>query len=84
MSKVNLNKPDLKKYPNLSKAKFTKITVQAGEMLFLPAYWWHHVYSVDTTVSINIWNSILWRQYACLGALHNLLNYFYRSLRVNR
>lgn len=79
MSKINLNNPNTNQYPKLLKAKFAKITLHPGEMLFLPAFWWHQVYSIDTTVSINIWCSILWRQRFTPGALHNLLNKIYYS-----
>lgn len=85
MSKVNLNTPDINRYPKVLKAKFMRINLQAGEMLFLPSYWWHQVYSVNTTVSINIWSSILWYQRFLPGALHNMLNniyYFIRDLPI--
>lgn len=35
--------PDLARYPCYSKAQALCCTVQAGEMLYLPALWFHHV-----------------------------------------
>jgi [protein]-arginine 3-hydroxylase / protease len=26
-----------------------------GDLLFIPAKWWHHVRSIDTTASVNVW-----------------------------
>lgn len=31
------------------------ITVQAGEMLYLPAGWWHYVRQSDFTIAVNYW-----------------------------
>lgn len=35
--------PDLARYPSYSQAQALHCTVQAGEMLYLPALWFHHV-----------------------------------------
>lgn len=35
--------PDLARYPSYSQARALCCTVQAGEMLYLPALWFHHV-----------------------------------------
>ena len=31
------------------------VQLRAGDALFIPAYWWHHVVSNDTSISVNIW-----------------------------
>ena len=38
--------------------------LEAGDALFIPAFWWHHVLAVDAAVSVNYW----WRppMSACL------------------
>lgn len=81
MSRVNINNFDIKQYPKILKAKFIKVDINAGEMLFLPSYWWHQVYSIDTTVSINVWCSILWYQRFKAGAFHNMKNNVYYSIK---
>lgn len=35
--------PDLERYPEYSQAKPLQCTVKAGEMLYLPSLWFHHV-----------------------------------------
>jgi hypothetical protein len=35
--------PDFQSYPMYSKAKAVTVTVKAGEMLYLPSLWFHHV-----------------------------------------
>ncbi|KAK7061724.1 cupin-like domain-containing protein [Favolaschia claudopus] len=32
-----------------------QITVEAGESLYLPAGWWHHVRQTDNTIALNWW-----------------------------
>lgn len=81
MSKVNLYTPDNIKYPKFSKVNFIDFTIEAGEMLFLPAYWWHQVYSVDTTVSMNIWCSSVWYKNFVPGAFHSLLSIYYHLFK---
>ena len=60
-SQVDLNDRDgcTKAYPRLNNAIGHKITLQAGQALFLPCYWWHEVLTEPTddelTVSVNFW-----------------------------
>ena len=48
-------KPDLVKYPNFVHANPLQVTVNEGEMLFLPSMWFHHVQQTDNTIAINYW-----------------------------
>ncbi|XP_026503547.1 HSPB1-associated protein 1 isoform X2 [Terrapene carolina triunguis] len=55
-SKVNVVNPDLKHYPRFTKAQAHVVTLNPGQVLFVPRHWWHYVESVDPiTVSINSW-----------------------------
>ena len=31
------------------------VTVRTGEVLFLPSFWWHHVTSLSTSISVSQW-----------------------------
>ncbi|KAF0993325.1 hypothetical protein HZS_4289, partial [Henneguya salminicola] len=33
----------------------TKAIINAGDVLFVPRHWWHHVTCTSTTLSLNIW-----------------------------
>lgn len=48
-------KPDFDKFPKAQKVKFYDLTMDAGTILYVPAYWWHQVISYNTIVSVNIW-----------------------------
>lgn len=47
--------PDLARYPNYSQARALCCTVQAGEMLYLPALWFHHVQQSHGCIAVNYW-----------------------------
>lgn len=32
-----------------------EIILEPGDVLFVPAFWWHHVISIDIAISINYW-----------------------------
>jgi lysine-specific demethylase 8 len=63
MSRVDLERPDLAAFPKFQSARRLECIVQAGDLLFLPAYWWHQVYSLDEGISINFWSIPGWRQF---------------------
>ncbi len=52
-SSVNLFSPDLKRHPNFSKAKGIHVELSPGDMLYLPAGWWHCIKNVDISWSVN-------------------------------
>lgn len=47
--------PDLNKYPNYAKANPVNCVVNAGEMLYLPSLWFHHVQQSHGCIAINFW-----------------------------
>ncbi|XP_024142132.1 HSPB1-associated protein 1 homolog [Oryzias melastigma] len=55
-SSVNVQSPDLKKFPAFQAAQAHIVTLQPGQVLYVPRHWWHYVESVDpVTVSVNTW-----------------------------
>ncbi|KAL2081200.1 hypothetical protein ACEWY4_023053 [Coilia grayii] len=55
-SQVNVLQPDLDRFPAFSRARAHVVTLQPGQVLFVPRHWWHYVESLDPiTVSINSW-----------------------------
>jgi len=55
LSSVDLDSPDLRTHPNFSLARPIRFTVHPGELLFLPAFWWHQVRSPAVSTSVSIW-----------------------------
>lgn len=55
LSSVDVERPDLTAFPLYNNATRTSFTIRAGQMLFLPAFWWHHVRSEGVSISVSCW-----------------------------
>lgn len=51
----NPDAPDFQRFPLARDVTFLRITLQAGDLLFLPEGWFHQVESVSTSLSVNFW-----------------------------
>lgn len=48
--------PDYEKFPNFSKASVYEFIIEPGELLYIPAFWFHAIESLDQiNVSVNFW-----------------------------
>lgn len=81
LSKVNPAAPDFTQYPKFLKTTKTEVTVPRGTILFLPAYWWHQVYSISTSISVNIWWKASLKQKCVPAHLHSSLNNIFNFIR---
>jgi len=56
-SAVDVRKPDLEKYPLFAKIQDEIVTchLEPGDMLYIPAKWWHAVQSNEMSISVNAW-----------------------------
>ena len=48
--------PDLVRFPLFARARSVDVTLNPGEILFLPARWSHFVVNLDTSVMVNFWH----------------------------
>jgi hypothetical protein len=58
-SRVNIDQPDLERFPAYAQATPVVVDLHAGEILFLPAFWWHHVVSSGENIAVNFWWQLL-------------------------
>lgn len=59
ISEIRLDKIDFERYPLAREAKPYSIILDPGDVLFLPERWWHHVHTLDTSISVNIrWSKL--------------------------
>jgi hypothetical protein len=54
-SRVNLARPDLSRFARYRQATPLEGTLEPGDVLYIPIYWWHHVTSLDAGISVNFW-----------------------------
>lgn len=55
-SPIDLDKPDLAKYPKMAELSVLDVTVEPGETIFLPLAWWHQVTSLEVSISVSYTN----------------------------
>ncbi|WP_454563829.1 cupin-like domain-containing protein [Pseudomonas sp. AIG] len=51
----NPDAPDYERFPAAREVPFLRVTLEAGDLLFLPEGWFHQVESVSTSLSVNFW-----------------------------
>ncbi len=71
-SEVNVEKPDLEKFPLFKQAKATTFILEPGEFLFVPSKWWHttKMLTPSITLSLNVVNDSNWNaltEWVCSG-----------------
>jgi len=55
-SEVVLERADLRRFPLFGHVAPVEVIVNPGEILFIPVGWWHHVRSLDTSISVSFTN----------------------------
>jgi hypothetical protein len=54
-SPVDPAKPDYERYPLSRQANLVEVIVRPGDMLYVPAGWYHHVHALTFSLSSNRW-----------------------------
>lgn len=54
-SPVDAEHPDLTLYPRFRQARAMAVTLEAGDALYIPPRWWHHVAGLEVNISISNW-----------------------------
>jgi lysine-specific demethylase 8 len=57
-SKVDPNLPNLELFPKFPWQERIEVVLKAGEMLYIPPYWWHHVTAVDENISLSFFYDV--------------------------
>lgn len=52
-SAVDWSNPDLEKFPEFAQARANEVVLQPGQLLYLPAAWFHYIISLETNVQCN-------------------------------
>jgi len=54
-SPINPFHPELARFPRFAHARPVEATLSPGDVLLIPKYWWHCVYTVEASVNLNTW-----------------------------
>ena len=60
---IDPENPDYIKHPNLRNVTQRTATLDPGDAIFLPVGWWHHVRSLDVSISFAMTNFVVDNQY---------------------
>ncbi|KAF9195753.1 Lysine-specific demethylase 8 [Haplosporangium sp. Z 11] len=54
-SQVDVEHPDLERYPRFAEAQYVEAILEPGELLYIPFQWWHYIRSLSTSFSVSFW-----------------------------
>ena len=55
-AQVNLSDfEDVDRFPLVQKAQAVEVVLEPGDLLYMPPLWFHHVESLDVSISVNVW-----------------------------
>ncbi|XP_007948472.1 bifunctional peptidase and arginyl-hydroxylase JMJD5 [Orycteropus afer afer] len=54
-SQVDVENPDLEKFPRFAEAASLSCILSPGEILFIPVKYWHYVRALDLSFSVSFW-----------------------------
>lgn len=57
MSRLDIDHVDHDRYPLFEQAEAIEVVVKRGDSLYIPQGWWHQVYSLTTSISLNFWSN---------------------------
>lgn len=52
---VEVESPDVVRFPEFVKAPYLECVLQPGEVLFIPVKHWHYVRSLELSFSVSFW-----------------------------
>lgn len=55
-SQVDLENPDFERFPLFASATALDVVLEPGDVLYVPALWFHHVIAVEMSFSVSIWS----------------------------
>jgi len=71
-SPIDLDAPDLARYPDFAQARVLDVVVEPGETVFLPLGWWHQVTALDVSLSFSYSNLAIPNEFSYTNAeIHN-------------
>ena len=60
-SQIDVGNPDYQQFPNLVHAQPYSVELEAGEILYIPSFWWHYISNAEPSIAMNFWWAVGWR-----------------------
>lgn len=55
ISGIDVDNADVGLHPQYKNSNPIRFVMKSGDLLYLPAFWWHHVKSIGMSISVNFW-----------------------------
>lgn len=72
----NIEDASEKQFPLLKYVEKINVTLEEGDFLYLPSFWWHHVQSVEPYISYNYWGIPHIESYMCASGSYYICKHF--------
>jgi len=69
-SEVDCEAPDYNRHPLFRNVSRLEVLLEPGEVLFIPVGWWHHVRSLDISISVSFTNFLASNDYDWDGSAY--------------
>jgi Cupin-like domain len=76
-SRVEIETPDLSRYPRFSHATPLRAILEPGDFIYIPIYWWHQFRTLEASINVNFW----WQPSASQAFRRHGLRYWPRMAR---
>jgi lysine-specific demethylase 8 len=53
--KIDIEHPDFENYPKLRGVEALVAELEAGDAIYIPRNWWHHVRTLELSIAVNFW-----------------------------
>jgi hypothetical protein len=60
-ARADAEEPDLDRHPKVLRTDRFVADLEPGDLLYIPAMWWHQARTITTSMSINLWWANGWR-----------------------
>lgn len=77
--RIDIERPDLERFPKLHGVEVFTADLQPGDAVYIPRRWWHHVRTLDLSISANYWWAKGGHRFLVLAA-----DYFKRVRGISR
>ena len=68
---IDPNNPDLDQYPDYKNSSVFRVRLEAGDCLYLPSFWFHHLSQSQGCIAVNYWYDM---EFDIKYNYYNLLN----------
>ncbi|XP_029195651.2 bifunctional peptidase and (3S)-lysyl hydroxylase JMJD7-like [Acropora millepora] len=88
MSPVDILKPDYNRFPKFKEAQALNCTINEGDVLFMPSFWWHEVQSYPSeneprNLAVNFWyEPFLTKEFPCATCKMEINDYYRHMLET--